>query len=220
MEIFDLTTLAQDGTLQEDFFRQALETLDWTEYRNQDVLIKGCAEIPIPTWAYLAVGVRLAQYARKVFYGEIKNPIPIFEGANRREGTDSSELRKDLTRGSPQKVQVTFNTLGSTVEGFSGETILEIAIDNDISLDHECGGNCQCTTCLVVLEDGIANVSAIESAEADMLLTADNLTEHSRLGCQTRVYGNITVSIPIHNPFKLDYLLREAEFDSRDLSRS
>ena len=36
-----------------------------------------------------------------------------------------------------------------TVEGASGDSLLEIALNNDVPLQSACGGFCSCTTCHV-----------------------------------------------------------------------
>jgi 2Fe-2S ferredoxin len=97
---------------------------------------------------------------------------------------------------SEKKVRVTFQSQGITVEGEKGESVLEIAIRNDIPLEHNCGGNGACTTCHVIVKEGMENLSEMEEDEEDMLDRAKGLTLTSRLGCQVRVYGDIVVEIP------------------------
>ena len=36
----------------------------------------------------------------------------------------------------------------------AGQTLLEIALKNDIELHHNCGGVCACTTCHLYIERG------------------------------------------------------------------
>ncbi len=75
-------------------------------------------------------------------------------------------------------------------------SLLDIALANDIELEHNCGGSCACTTCHVVVKQGEGNLSAMEEDEEDRLDTASGLTIHSRLGCQAVVRGDVTVEIP------------------------
>lgn len=95
-----------------------------------------------------------------------------------------------------KKVKVTFQPLNTTVEGEEGESILEIALRHEIPLDHNCGGNCACTTCHVIVKEGTDHLSEIEENEEDMLDKAKGLTLNSRLGCQAHVYGDVVVEIP------------------------
>jgi ferredoxin, 2Fe-2S len=75
-------------------------------------------------------------------------------------------------------------------------SLLDIALANDIELEHNCGGSCACTTCHVVVKQGEDNLSAMEEDEEDRLDTATGLTIHSRLGCQAVVRGDVVVEIP------------------------
>jgi 2Fe-2S ferredoxin len=75
-------------------------------------------------------------------------------------------------------------------------SLLDIALANDIELEHNCGGSCACTTCHVVVKQGEQNLSSMEEDEEDRLDTATGLTIHSRLGCQAVVQGDVVVEIP------------------------
>lgn len=75
-------------------------------------------------------------------------------------------------------------------------SILDIALKNHIKLEHNCGGNCACTTCHVIVRQGAANLSEMEEDEEDKLDQAPGLTPTSRLGCQCVVRGDVTVEIP------------------------
>ena len=50
---------------------------------------------------------------------------------------------------------------GQQVKVAPGTTILDAALDNNIPLDHNCGGNCACSTCHVIVEEGMENISEI-----------------------------------------------------------
>lgn len=78
MKKFDIETLLEMGILREDPFREKIKAMHWEEYRGDQVLIKGCSSVPIPTWAYLIVATQLAQVAQEVYYGEEKSPNLIY----------------------------------------------------------------------------------------------------------------------------------------------
>jgi 2Fe-2S ferredoxin len=75
-------------------------------------------------------------------------------------------------------------------------SLLDIALANNIKLEHNCGGSCACTTCHVVVREGEDRLSPMEQDEEDRLDTAEGLTLHSRLGCQAVVRGDVVVEIP------------------------
>lgn len=78
METIFLTDFLDGGILREDSFRAKVEAMDWNRYAGSKVLIKGCSEVPIPTWAYLVITAQLARVASHVFYGEPCAAVPIF----------------------------------------------------------------------------------------------------------------------------------------------
>lgn len=79
------------------------------------------------------------------------------------------------------------------------ESLLDIAMNFGIPLEHACGGSCACTTCHVIVVEGDAHLSEAEDDELDKLDTAADLTLHSRLGCQAVVTGDVTVRLPAWN---------------------
>ncbi len=95
-----------------------------------------------------------------------------------------------------KKVKITILPQNISVEGDKGKSILEIALEHDIGLEHNCGGNGACTTCHVIIRDGMNNLSDAEDNENDMLDKASGLTLSSRLGCQAHVYGDVVIEIP------------------------
>ena len=77
-------------------------------------------------------------------------------------------------------------------------SLLDIAMNAGVPLEHACGGSCACTTCHVVIRQGMANLSGMEDDEADRLDTAWDLTTESRLGCQAVVTGDVVAEIPAY----------------------
>ena len=75
-------------------------------------------------------------------------------------------------------------------------SLLDIALNFGVPLEHVCGGNCACTTCHVIVREGEGHLSAVEEEEADRLEMAAGLTLHSRLGCQAVVTGDVVVEMP------------------------
>jgi 2Fe-2S ferredoxin len=92
--------------------------------------------------------------------------------------------------------KLTFLPMNHTFEVKAGESILDAAITHDVPMQHACGGFCACTTCHVKVKAGMENLSQMEEDEQDRLeVAADNMTETSRLGCQAKVHGDVTVEI-------------------------
>ncbi|MEW5795249.1 MAG: 2Fe-2S iron-sulfur cluster-binding protein [Candidatus Zixiibacteriota bacterium] len=92
--------------------------------------------------------------------------------------------------------KVTFLPDQVEVQVDEGISVLDAALDNNIPLNHNCGGNCACSTCHVIVESGFETLNAVSDDEAEMLEEADNLTAQSRLACQCIVKSDLVVRIP------------------------
>ena len=91
--------------------------------------------------------------------------------------------------------KVTFLPLNKTVEARTGMSLLDVALENGIDLEHNCGGNCACSTCHVIIVRGMESLTPKSLDEEDQLEDADGLTVNSRLGCQAKVHGDVVVEI-------------------------
>jgi 2Fe-2S ferredoxin len=94
------------------------------------------------------------------------------------------------------KHRVTFLPANLTVEVEEGTSILDAALKHGVDLEHNCGGNCACSTCHVVVQSGMEHLSDRSEEEEDQLEDADGLTNESRLGCQAKISGPVVVLIP------------------------
>lgn len=86
------------------------------------------------------------------------------------------------------------------VDADSGETLLEVARRNGISLEGACEGALSCSTCHVVVDPGdYTRLPAPARDEQGMLDLAFGLTPTSRLACQVTVserLEGLTVVLP------------------------
>lgn len=85
-----------------------------------------------------------------------------------------------------------------------GQSILEVALKNDIELHHNCGGVCACSTCHLYLEKGEDLVEELSDKEEDFIDRAVNPRLSSRLGCQCVLVedgGDIIVTLPDQTQF-------------------
>ena len=120
----------------------------------------------------------------------------------------NQELQVELPT---RKYQITFLPEGRVIEvdpdelPYSREgqpgSILEIAIGNEIDIDHACGGVCACSTCHVIVREGLESCQESTDDEEDMLDLAPGLTPQSRLACQAVPNGtkDVVVEIPEWN---------------------
>ncbi len=80
-----------------------------------------------------------------------------------------------------------------------GYSILEVAEDNGVHLNHNCGGVCACSTCHVYIESGEEYLEEISDKEEDFIDRAINPRLESRLGCQCVILeagAEVEVQIP------------------------
>lgn len=123
---------------------------------------------------------------------------------NQNNGATATEL-------GPNSVRLTFLPSGQSVEFEHGkleyldhgkkQSILDVALNFGIHLEHACGGNCACTTCHVVVRKGKELLNEMDDDEADRLDMAADLQLESRLGCQAVIEkpGEVVVEIPSWN---------------------
>lgn len=78
METIYLDNFITEGILKEKIFRQLVSEIEWSNYKDKRVLIKGCTSAPVPTWAYLIITAQLSQYAKHILYGEPCATVKIF----------------------------------------------------------------------------------------------------------------------------------------------
>ena len=85
-----------------------------------------------------------------------------------------------------------------THEIFEGESILEVALDNNIQLNHNCGGVCGCSTCHVYVESGEDLLPEMSDREEEYVDRARDPKYNSRLACQCKLSedGDMVVIIP------------------------
>ena len=109
--------------------------------------------------------------------------------------------------------KITFLPAGKTIEidpgaidpvgHHEGEpgSILDWADQHDIPIEHACGGFAACSTCHVIVREGLETCNETSEDEDDMLDEAPGLTLQSRLSCQCIPDGSkdLVVEIPAWN---------------------
>lgn len=86
----------------------------------------------------------------------------------------------------------------------ANQSILEVALKNDIELHHNCGGVCACSTCHLYVENGEDFLEELSDKEEDFIDRAINPRLNSRLGCQCVLLGgdgNVIVTLPDQTQF-------------------
>ena len=89
------------------------------------------------------------------------------------------------------KVRFRYNGQVQEVEAQDGETLLQIALDNNVPMEYACGGNGFCTTCMCKVEKGMENLSERNDREENMGIVEDP----ERLSCQAEVHGDVEIEV-------------------------
>jgi 2Fe-2S ferredoxin len=85
-----------------------------------------------------------------------------------------------------------------------GQSLLEVALKNDIELHHNCGGVCACSTCHLYVHTGEDFLEELSDKEEDFIDRAVNPRINSRLGCQCLLLegeGEVEVTLPDQTQF-------------------
>ncbi len=86
---------------------------------------------------------------------------------------------------------------GKEIHTLPGNSICEALLDNGINIEHACDMSCACTTCHVIVRQGMASLNEALEEEEDLLDKAWGLEPNSRLGCQALVaHLDLVIEIP------------------------
>ncbi|WP_343126546.1 ISC system 2Fe-2S type ferredoxin [Buchnera aphidicola] len=89
--------------------------------------------------------------------------------------------------------------IGITVISVPGKSILDIALENKINIEHACEKSCACCTCHCIIRKGFNSLSICQEKEEDLLDKAWGLEKYSRLACQAKIgISDISVEIPLY----------------------
>lgn len=60
-------------------YKNVLQKLDTTQFNDQRIVIKGCGNKPVPSYAYALITAVLKPYAQSIMFGEPCSTVPIFK---------------------------------------------------------------------------------------------------------------------------------------------
>lgn len=94
---------------------------------------------------------------------------------------------------------VRFKGFSPDLEITAGKNLLDAALENNIPLEHRCGGICACTACRIFIRQGSEYLNSKSFDETEMLGLDGFTDENLRLACQSVVIsgnGLIIIEIP------------------------
>ena len=77
-----------------------------------------------------------------------------------------------------------------------GEVLLDRLLTQGVDIAHDCGGVLACTSCRVVIREGLEHLKSPSSDELDLLDRADSAAPSERLACQVQGAAELVVEVP------------------------
>ena len=65
--------------LETKIFSDVLDRVDWQQYTDARVVIKGCSKVAVPTAAYVEATRRLRPFAASIMFGEPCSTVPVYK---------------------------------------------------------------------------------------------------------------------------------------------
>ncbi len=86
---------------------------------------------------------------------------------------------------------------GRVIDATTGTSVCDTLLKNGIEIEHACEKVAACTTCHVIVREGLESLDEAAEKEEDMLDKAWGLEPNSRLSCQAIVRdADLTLEIP------------------------
>ncbi|MBM6500769.1 DUF2480 family protein [Flavobacterium macrobrachii] len=67
--------------LETSLYQEILSKIDYTQYQDKPIILKGCSKKPVPESAYIFAIQELQKVAKSVMYGEACSAVPLFKKA-------------------------------------------------------------------------------------------------------------------------------------------
>ncbi|NMH25862.1 DUF2480 family protein [Flavobacterium solisilvae] len=67
--------------LETALYQDILSKIDYSQYQNKPIILKGCSKKPVPESAYIIAIQELQKVAKSVMYGEACSAVPLFKKA-------------------------------------------------------------------------------------------------------------------------------------------
>ena len=65
--------------LESALYQEILLQLDYSNYQDKAIIIKGCSKKPVPESAYVLVAQYLQPFAKSIMYGEACSAVPLYK---------------------------------------------------------------------------------------------------------------------------------------------
>jgi len=69
--------------LERTLFNESLADVDWLQFKDAKVVVKGCSKVDVPMSAYVEATYRLRSVASSLMFGEPYSTVPVFKRPQR-----------------------------------------------------------------------------------------------------------------------------------------
>ena len=70
-------------TLESILYEEQFSKINFENYKDARIVIKGCGNLPVPLHAYTSIAERLKPYAKSIMYGEPCSTVPLYKTAKK-----------------------------------------------------------------------------------------------------------------------------------------
>jgi hypothetical protein len=67
------------ATLEAILFNEVLKSINYSDYQDKRIVIKGCGNLPVSTNAYVELVRGLKPFAKSIMYGEPCSTVPLYK---------------------------------------------------------------------------------------------------------------------------------------------
>jgi hypothetical protein len=71
--------------LETALYFEALAKLDYEEFKDKRIIVKGCSKYDVPAAAYVEITNRLRPIAKSIMYGEACSTVPVYKAKGAKE---------------------------------------------------------------------------------------------------------------------------------------
>jgi hypothetical protein len=60
-------------------YQEILNTIDYSQYQDKPIIIKGCSKKPVPEEVYVLAAQKLMPFAKSIMFGEACSAVPLYK---------------------------------------------------------------------------------------------------------------------------------------------
>jgi len=78
LAILNPEDLLENSIFKEDAFIETVEKFDFSQYKDKNMLIRGCSSAIVPPWAFMLLTGKLTSIAKTIRFGNEHDNIVVF----------------------------------------------------------------------------------------------------------------------------------------------